>query len=289
MNVPYPVSAHGGHSGQFCGHAKDSLEEIVLAYIDQGYAWVGITEHMPPLSDAFVYPEEKSAGLDASAIQEQFADYLTTCRHLQAKYAGDIQIFVGFETEAYSGSLDFAKTLIDTFSPDYVVGSVHHVKDIPFDYSQRRYNEAADCCGGLDGLYAAYFDQQYEMIRALSPQVVGHLDIIRIYDPDYRPRLVKPVVWDKIVRNLKLVKQLDLILDFNLRPLTRGEEEPYLSTPILKKACELGIDIVPGDDSHGVHNIGSHMHRAIEMLRAAGQSAAWRKPVDIPSNEVYPL
>ena len=55
MRVPPPVSVHGGHSGQFCGHAKNTLEEIVLAYIDKGYPWVGITEHMPPVADAFVY------------------------------------------------------------------------------------------------------------------------------------------------------------------------------------------------------------------------------------------
>ena len=282
MRVPHPVSVHGGHSGQFCGHAKDTLEEIVLAYIDQGYPWVGITEHMPPVSDAFVYPEEKNAGLDASALKEQFADYMTACRRLQAKYADDIRIYVGFETEHYSGSLDFAKTLTTIFSPDYVVGSVHHVKDIAFDYSKRCYDEAADCCGGLGGLYAAYFDQQLEMIRTLKPRVVGHLDIIRIYDPNYRSRLVKPIIWEKIVRNLKLVKQLDLILDFNLRPLSKGEDEPYLSTPILKKACELGIDIVPGDDSHGVDDIGSHMHSAMEILRVAGACTAWRRPFDTP-------
>ena len=282
MNVPNPVSVHGGHSGQFCGHAKDTLEEIVKAYIDHGYPWVGITEHMPPVSDAFVYPEEKSAGLDARALMERFAGYMTTCRHLQTKYADDIRIYVGFETEDYSGSLDFAKTLINTFSPDYVVGSVHHVKDIPFDYSKSCYDQAADCFGGLDGLYAAYFDQQYEMIRELKPRVVGHLDIIRIYDPGYRSLLVKPVVWKKIVRNLNLVKQLNLILDFNLRPLSRGETEPYLSAPILKKASEMGIDIIPGDDSHGVDTIGAHMHSAINMLRAAGVCTAWRIPADEP-------
>ena len=92
MNVPQPVSIHGGHSGQFCGHAKDTLEEIVLAYIDQQYPWVGITEHMPPVSDDFVYPEEKHAGLDANALKERFAGYMTTCRHLQSKYADDIRI-----------------------------------------------------------------------------------------------------------------------------------------------------------------------------------------------------
>ena len=279
MNMTHPVSIHGGHSGQFCGHAKDTLEEIVHAYIDHKYSWVGITEHMPPVSNAFVYPEEKKAGLDAGDLKERFADYMAACRHLQSEYACDIRIYVGFETECYSGSLDFARALANRFSPDYMVGSVHHVKDIPFDYSQQCYDEAAAACGGLDGLYKTYLDQQYDMIRALRPQVVGHLDIIRLYDPDYRSRLVKPRIWEKIVRNLKLVKEWDIILDFNLRPLSKGADEPYLSAPILKKACEMGIDIVPGDDSHGVADIDAHMDRAIEMLRAVGLNPPWREPV----------
>jgi histidinol-phosphatase (PHP family) len=278
MNTVRPVSVHGGHSGQFCSHASDTLEEIVLAYIAQGYPWVGITEHMPPVSDDFVYAEEKSAGLNAAAVGTRFAEYMRAGRCLQAKYAHEIRIYIGFETETCSGSLDFAQTLIDTYSPDYVVGSVHHVKDIPFDSGTRRYDEAAEACGGLDGLYGAYFDCQYEMIRALKPAVVGHLDIIRIFDADYRRRLVKPAIWEKILRNLKLIRRLNLILDFNLRPLSRGHDEPYLSTPILNKARDLGIDIVPGDDSHGVGNIGAHMPRAIEILQAAGVATEWRRP-----------
>jgi histidinol-phosphatase (PHP family) len=48
----------------------------------------------------------------------------------------------------------------------------------------------------------------------------------------------------------------------------------------LKKATEMGIDIVPGDDSHGVDTIGAHMNSAITLLRAAGVCTAWRNPVD---------
>jgi histidinol-phosphatase (PHP family) len=156
------VSVHGGHSGQFCGHAKDTLEEIVLAYIDQGYPWVGITEHMPPVSDAFVYPEEKNPDSTPGTLKG------TVCRlhdHLPAP-AGQICRRHPDLCRVRNGRLPAAastwpRTLIATFSPDYVVGSVHHVKDIPFDYSKDCYDEAADRCGGLDGLYAAYFDQQY--------------------------------------------------------------------------------------------------------------------------------
>ncbi|BBO74149.1 putative histidinol-phosphatase [Desulfosarcina widdelii] len=279
-NVPSPVSVHGGHSGQFCCHANNSLEEIVRAYIDLGYPWVGITEHMPPASDAYLYPEEKQAGLDADALMERFAEYMTVCRSLQAKYVDRIEILVGFETEYYEGSIDLARRLIGQFSPDYVVGSVHHVQEIPFDYSPKKYREAADRCGGLDELYNAYFDQQFEMLQALKPNVVGHLDLIRIYDPGYSTRLVKPNIWGKILRNLELVRQLGLILDFNLRPLSKGEKEPYLSAPILKQAIDMGIDVVPGDDSHGVDTIGRYMPTAIEMLQAAGARTNWRRPAD---------
>lgn len=281
MRQPRPVSVHGGHSGQFCSHARNTLEEIIRAYIDQGYLWVGITEHMPPARDDFIYPEEKAAGLDSAALGERFAAYIADCRRLQTKYAHAIKIYVGFETETYSGSIEVVKNLLHRFSPDYMVGSVHHVNDLPFDVSQRCYNEAAIRCGGLDGLYAAYFDQQHAMIQALKPRVVGHLDIIRIYDPDYRSRLVKSPIWEKIVRNLRLVRQLDLILDFNLRPLLKGGREPYPSAPILEKAIELGIDIVPGDDSHGVVDVGAHMHHAMAMLQAAGLDTTWREPVDL--------
>ena len=50
------VSIHGGHSKEF-GDANDStLEEVVRAYVDKGFKWVGITEHIPPASADFLFP-----------------------------------------------------------------------------------------------------------------------------------------------------------------------------------------------------------------------------------------
>ena len=66
------VSVHGGHSGQFCHHAKDSLEDVIKAYIDQGFAWVGITEHMAPLTDSFRYPDEAADQQSAAQLLEKF-------------------------------------------------------------------------------------------------------------------------------------------------------------------------------------------------------------------------
>ena len=212
---PDLVSVHGGHSGEFCCHAKDLLEEIIKAYIKRGFSWVGITEHMPFLCDELMYPEEKAAGFDVKQTYQRFSDYISKCRKLQKKYYSSIKIYVGFETEMFSGFEPFIKKLMQKFKPDYIVGSVHHVRDMGFDYSKQQYDETAQTVGGLDALYCEYFDQQYQMIKALKPEVVGHFDLIRIFDPDYQAQLKKTEVQKRIKRNLTLIKNLNLIMDYN--------------------------------------------------------------------------
>lgn len=272
------VSVHGGHSGEFCGHAADSLADIVAAYADRNFAWVGLTEHMPPPSDRFRYPEEEAAGLDAASLRDRFARYIETARGLQRRYADRLPVHVGFETECYSGALELAADLIREFRPDYVVGSVHHVDDVGIDLSPEAYRQAAESAGGLDALYVRYFDLQYEMLKALRPPVVGHFDLIRIFDPAYLDRLRRPAVWDRVCRNLRLMQRERMILDFNVRALSKGASEPYVSRPILRQAREYGVSAVPGDDSHGVDSVGRNIDEGIRMLAEAGFDTRWPAP-----------
>ena len=274
------VSVHGGHSGEFCHHAQDALEEIVRAYIDKGFAWFGITEHMPPADDRQIYPEEAAAGLDVAALYERFSSYMATCRRLQEQYADAIKVYVGFETEMYTGCKQYIGRLLQEFEPDYIVGSVHHVNDIPIDMSAEMYAKAIEVAGGIERLYCDYFDQQFELIDTFHPAVVGHFDLIRIFDQDYRRRLEEPEIRQRIRRNFARIKELGSILDFNLRALKKGADEPYISRSILVEAHELGLAVVPGDDSHGVESVGLYMEQGLEVLRQVGFDLHWRRPGD---------
>lgn len=278
MKKPSFVSVHGGHSGQFCHHATDTLEEVIRRYIDKGFPWVGITEHVPAISDELLYPDQKAAGLTPEFLLKRFGDYMKECRRLQKHYESEIRIFAAMEIETYSGYENFIPSLMDTFRPDYLVGSVHFVDDMGFDYSREQFDLTAAKAGGLDALYCKYFDQQYEMIQLLKPAVVGHFDLIRIFDPDYGSRLEKPEIMARIKRNLALIKDLDLIMDYNLRSLLKGAAEPYISLPILKLAREMGIAVVPGDDSHGLSSVAANMERGIALLEEAGFDTNWREP-----------
>lgn len=277
------VSVHGGHSGQFCQHARDTLAEVVQAYIDQGFEWVGITEHMPPLSDAFRYGDEVAAGISADHLQWRFREYFDECRRLRRVHAGEIELYTAFETEMYDGALDFIRELMTLTRPDYIVGSVHHVRGICIDFSRGEYERALEQAGSLEALYCEYFDQQYQLLTALQPAVVGHFDLVRIFDDDYEATLKRPAVEERIDRNLDFMRQHELILDFNLRGLYKGRE-PYPCRAILDRAVAMGLAIAPGDDSHGVASVGHHYEEGLAILADAGVAGPWPRPrlIDYP-------
>ncbi len=279
MDTNKLISLHGGHSGQYCNHARDLLEDIIQKYIELGFTKIGITEHVPPVSDQFLYPDEKKLNLTTADLHKRFEDYFKNLKNLKKKYISKIIIFTGMETETYTGYVDHIKKLISKFKPNYIVGSVHHIDDICFDYSKEEYDRVVSMCGSYEAMYEKYFDLQYDMIKALKPFIVGHFDLIRIYDKDYKKRLLLPQINQKIQRNLTLIKSLNLVMDFNLRPLARGEKEPYITGSILKTVKKMGIRVVPGDDSHGVTEAGLHVDKAIEILKTAGFETQWPDPM----------
>ena len=270
------VSVHGGHSGEFCGHATDSLADVVQAYIDAGFRWVCLTEHMAPNRPELISDDE--ALLDLEALGKRFHRYFAAARRLQSERAGEIDLYVGFETEAFAGYREAVQAVVDGYAPDMMVGSVHHVDDILFDYSEANYRRAVTRAGGIVNFYCAYFDLQLELVETLRPPVVGHFDLVRIFDPDYPRRWQTPAIRVRALRNLARIAELDLVLDFNVRALAKGQPEPYLSRPWLRQALALGIDVVPGDDSHGVASVGLNMARGLELLEAAGAPTEWRRP-----------
>jgi histidinol-phosphatase (PHP family) len=274
-NAEALISLHGGHSADFCQHAGDPLEDIVAAYITQGFGIVGITEHMPPASDEYRYPDEVAGGLSASSMQERFERYFDTARRLQRDYADDIQIMVGFETEWYPGAAEYVAELQSIYKPDYIIGSIHHVDGICFDFNLDCYVDATTKAGSLDQLYLRYFEQQLDMIKTLQPPIVGHFDLIRIFDPDYKARLESPTIRRAIETNLQYIADHRLLLDLNMRAIMKGADEPYPARPIIGRARELGISMVPGDDSHDVNSVGFKTAQAVHTLENLGFNTDW--------------
>jgi histidinol-phosphatase (PHP family) len=177
------------------------------------------------------------AGGTVASLLENEAAYFKEAVRLKEKYAASIHIPIGFEIDWIRElSLTLIHNSLDKFPFDFFIGSVHHVHTIPIDYDLPFYRRAREIAGGTDEkLFEDYFDSQFDMLKALKPQVVGHFDLIRLKSDDPERSFSQwPGVWKKILRNLDWVAEYGGILELNSAGLRKGMKEPYPGEEICK-------------------------------------------------------
>lgn len=279
------------HSGQFCpGHAKDELEDVVKYAISIGYKTMGLTEHMPRTGLEDLYPEEMDDPEQSlKVLMPRHDAYMLEAQRLQAKYADKIHILIGFEgefirPEVYSS---LVHELAAHPAVDYFIGSLHHTCGIPIDFDKDFYAKARDAAGGSEELmYAKYYDEQHAMLTALKPRVVGHFDLVRLLseDPgrDVKASWTEKVsdgsderVWEKVVRNLKVIQEQGGWLECNSSALRKGLAEPYPARPIAEEWLKMGGKFTMSDDSHGIAQVATNYSRALDYLESLGVTEVW--------------
>ncbi len=261
-------SYHGGHSGQFCRHAKGSLADVVERAWRAGFSHYGLSEHCPRKRAEDLFEDEADLGVEG--LVRLFDEYRAEALRLKDQYADRLEVLVGFETERLPPT-DWAptmKALRDRFRPDFIIGSVHHVDGHCIDYSKERSEAVFQKLGGRVAVEQTYFDHLAEMVEELRPEVVGHLDLIRKFDGDSAG--FAPEVWPHIDRALESLEAAGSVLDVNAGAYRRGLSPVYPLPEILQRGREMGIGATLGDDSHGAHDVGVGLDACMQALDEAG-------------------
>lgn len=162
------------------------------------------------------------------------AKYFMTAIQLRKKYASQIKILVGFESEWIRSdtSLRLIHDSLSRHPFEFFIGSVHHLHGIPIDWSRKLYSKAREVSGGTDErIFEDYFDVQFEMLQNLKPMIVGHFDLIRLHsdnpnasDGGFRRWTG---VWQRVARNLRYISSYGGLLELNSAALRKGLEMPY--------------------------------------------------------------
>jgi histidinol-phosphatase (PHP family) len=261
-------SYHGGHSGQFCNHAKSTLEEVIDTAIARGFTHYGLSEHCPRYRQADLYPGEEAMGV--AGLAAAFDGYVKRAFELRDARAGQIELLIGFETETLPPErwLDAMTRLRQAHAFDYIVGSVHDICGRWLDYSASDAAVLAADLGGPEQLRLAYFDQVTNMVERLKPDIVAHLDLVRKYDP---PGFTfsAPVV-GAIDKTLDAIQANGSVLDVNCAAFRNGYGPVYPLPQILERAQAMGIPVTLGDDSHGVETVGVGLDQSLAAIAAAG-------------------
>ncbi|OGG94710.1 MAG: hypothetical protein A2527_05800 [Candidatus Lambdaproteobacteria bacterium RIFOXYD2_FULL_50_16] len=261
MNLKWDGHCHT----QFCPHGKqEPTESMIRRAIDLGFERLSLTEHAP-LPKGLMKDQKL---FDELALKpEELEPYLDHAQTLKAKFAGQIEIWVGLELDYLPGYETFTVDFFEKWGPklDDSLLSMHFIPGqdglCMVDYNPQDFQEnLLDHYGSLSAVHLAYWNW-FEKGLALpfkgsKPKRLGHPGLINKFclewgepEPEVSPGFFEPIV--------AKAKAAGYQLDHNHSGLGRAScLRTYMPMPLLQAAQKAGMELIYGSDAHGVQAIG---------------------------------
>ena len=235
-----------------CNHAKGSMKSYIERAIELGIDVYGFSEHAPMDFDSHYR-------LKFNEMSEYRSDVL----ELKEQYKHDIKIILGYEVDYLKGHMDKRVLNADV---DYLIGSIHFLGEWGFDNPE--FNDEYKN-RNIDDVWQEYFDNIEAMAKTSLFDIVGHLDLIKIFN--YLPK--------KDIRSiaspaLKAIKEANMVVELNAAGLRKPCKEIYPSPLLLEMAYELNIPITFSSDAHAIGQVGFKYDEVTKLAKKVGYTQA---------------
>lgn len=258
---------HNHHSHCHYCDGSDPMENYVKKAVESGFQSYGFSSHVPLKIQS-----------DWSLTVEGFKKYIADFQLLKEKFAHQIELYCGLETDFI-----FSFTLRDEIMRQYpvisyTIGSVHYIEkngqilevDAPGNIFYKGFEKHYQ--NDTDTFIQDYFRFMRRMITEEKPDIIGHLDKIKLHQK-IAPALSQqnPVYLEEVLLTLDMIQKENLILEVNTRGIYKKlVDEPYPAYWILNKALEKGISIQLNSDAHHPREIEGAFSGVREKLKNAG-------------------
>ncbi len=244
----------------FCDGSA-GLHTIVSAAQKLSMPAIGLSSHAP-------LPFRKRWSMKA----ENLPRYLGEIKTLKRQRAG-IQVYSGLEVDYIPSRIspsDFAQLL------DYTIGSIHFVDRMPDGTPWEIDSTLNIFRSGLSAVFrdnvraavSRYLELTREMVINGRPDIVGHLDKIKIHNRHY-PFFREDEDWyrEEINKTLDVIRLAGTIVEINTRGLYQGKaDDVYPSRWILKLISEKGIPVTLNSDAHRTSELVNSFSSTIPTL-----------------------
>lgn len=207
-----------------------------------------------------------------------FDTYIQHIRRLQSQYAEILPIFVGME-------IDYVPNLIHPKQPqfdalDYRIGSVHFLRPSPemplfeVDGTSKAYREGLNDLFGNDIQRACelYYSTTRDMVLNHPPDIIGHIDKIKMNNRDNRYFSDKePWYQQAVMDTLDAITDTKVVVEVNTRSIYKKKNaQPYPSDWILEAMHRRHIPIMLNSDAHQPREITRDFDTTADMLYRIG-------------------
>ena len=172
---------------------------------------------------------------------------------------------LGIEADFLAGREDRMANLLDGYEWDFVVGSVHFLRDEAVDVEDY---DVWDRAASPDRVWANYFDTLGEAARCGLFDVLAHPDLIKVWGPE-RPRPEGDLrrFYDRAMEG---IAESRIAVEVSTAGLRKPVAEIYPDRAFLEMALEAGAPVVLSSDAHRPDEIGYRYEQALAMLEDLG-------------------
>jgi histidinol-phosphatase (PHP family) len=178
---------------------------------------------------------------------EETEEYYASIRALGEKYAGQIELHVGFETEYFRSSWKDEVEFLKKHPPEYLILGQHYVD---FEHLNGRQGNHSDrgkaLCDDRERI-KPYADIVIEAMSTGLFSCVAHPDVLTYTGKEQEYYL------SEMARIIEASKKYDVPLEYNLLGQAMGRQYPRLD--FWRLAGELGAAAVLGCDAHNPERV----------------------------------
>jgi histidinol phosphate phosphatase HisJ family len=242
-------------------------EMFIKQALDLGFDALGFSEHSP-------LPFENTFALNGTQLEE----YSVTVRKMAEQYAVKIKIWLGMEMDYIPGySEDFAMVAAQC-RLDYTIGSVHLVVSpsgelwfidgpVPEIYDD---GLAYLFDGDIRKAVTAYYHQINRMVETQKPDIIGHLDKIKMHNRERYFREDEPWYKALVSETLGLIAETGTIVEVNTRGIYKKRSNTtFPGIEILKQLKKLGVRVTISSDAHKAEELNGAFDIANQLLAEA--------------------
>lgn len=243
---------------------KSTLEEHIIRAQQLGIKSLGFSSHAPvPFHCKWCMEKE------------ELENYLQSIQSFKEK--ASLQLYRGLEVDFIPkiiGPIDFSKQL------DYTIGSVHFVDTFKEGEHWEIDGLHVVFLHGLEKIFQndfkaafiRYFELTREMLRNSRPTIVGHLDKMKIQNPENK-FFAETEDWyqHEVKKTILTIKDSEAIVEVNTRGLyQRKSTTTYPSPWILELIHEQNIPITISSDAHHADDLINQFESTAQLLNKIG-------------------
>ena len=237
---------------------KNTAEEMVLAAIEAGCDYFGISEH---------YVSVKGSSYSLKPEREQ--GYKSEILRLKEKYKDQINLFLGTES-------DYTSPIAEGY--DYVIGSVHFFEldgeFVDVDHTAEKQIDAANRYFGGDMIELAcnYYDIMGKMADKSKFDIVGHFDLVTKFNEGGKLFDESDKRYIRAAENaLEKLVPTGAAFEINTGAISRGyRTEAYPNDYFLNLIREMGGSVTYSSDAHDARYILLGFDDVVKRAKAAG-------------------